>query len=1079
MEHDSLFELGPEQLDRLLSIGSEEDGPAETKEDDAAVSANNSDGLRPTASLAGVIEQPGGWIGRYRLLDIVGEGGMGIVYLAEQTEPIRRRVALKVIKPGMDSKHVIARFEAERQTLALLDHPNIAHVHDAGTTEAGRPYFVMEYVEGLPITDHCDKHKLRIEQRLRLFLQVCDAVQHAHQKGIIHRDIKPSNILVAAEGDKAIPKIIDFGIAKAIAAPLTECTLATADSRLLGTPEYMSPEQADMAEKDIDTRSDVYSLGMLLYELLTGVLPFDAPTLGEGGIEQVRKTIRETDPKTPSTRLARLGEQARQVADNRQTQATALAKRLHKELEWIPLKALRKERAERYRSVSELADDVENYLKGNPLIAGPLGKVYRAKKFIRRHKPWAIGIAAVLGVLIAGTVVSTVFYIMARQQAEIYRRSLYVRNTNLAYRYYLENNLGRVRDLLKACPEDLREWEWYYLWRVSNQSQMTFRGHKGKVGAVAFSPDGKRIVSAGADNRLQVWDADTGEQWRTLSGTAPIAFSPDGNWVVSGSGGNTLKLWDAESGAALGAFAGHEAGCYSVAFSPDGRQIVSGGEDKAVRVWDINSGEALRTFQGHERSVTSVVFSPDGRRVVSGSIDGTLKVWNAKNGNILKTIYGHGVGQIYSVAFNPNGTRIVFGGFSAPVRVLDANDYSELMTLEGGGGCRSIAFSPDGRRIAAGSVTATFRVWDAISGREPMLLKGHTGSVWSVAFSPDGQRIVSGSEDETVKVWDLNRIGHEMTLRGHEGPVLSVASGPEGRRIVSGGGDDTTLKLWDAVSGRLLMTLRGHTHTVRSVAFGPHGQRIVSGSQDGTIKVWNLNRISDPMTLQGPAGALNPVAFGPDGTCVVSGSGDDSTTLTLWDAVSGSVLMTLRGHTASVTSVAFSPDGERIVSGSEDGIIKVWDVGRRRELRTLEGHKGWVVCVAFSPNGKRIVSGSWDKTLKVWDADSASEPRTLTGHDKRVNSAAFSPDGKRIVSGSDDNTLKVWNAESGDELATLRGHTDYVRSVAFSPDGRRIVSAGAWDRTIKIWDIASREEVESELLTEKKGVTWIRKGVSE
>ena len=344
---------------------------------------------------------------------------MGVVYLAEQEGQIRRKVALKVIKPGMDSKRVIARFENERQALALLDHPNVAQVHDAGTTEAGRPYFVMEHVKGLPITDYCDRHKLSIEDRLRLFQQVCLAVHHAHQKGIIHRDIKPSNILVSAENDRSTPKIIDFGVAKAMSQPLTERTLFTEDSQLLGTPEYMSPEQAEMINEDIDTRSDIYSLGVLLYVLLAGVLPYDSQTFRAGGVEHIRKIIRETDPKTPSTRLTKLGEEAKKLAESRRTELAALAKCLHRELEWIPLKAMRKDRAERYRSASEMADDIENYLRGIPLLAGPPSAGYKLKKFVRRNPVLVGGIAAVLAVLATGVVVSTLFAVgQARARAE-------------------------------------------------------------------------------------------------------------------------------------------------------------------------------------------------------------------------------------------------------------------------------------------------------------------------------------------------------------------------------------------------------------------------------------------------------------------------------------------------------------------------------------------------------------------------------------------------------------------------------------------------------------------------------------
>jgi serine/threonine protein kinase/tetratricopeptide (TPR) repeat protein len=361
---------------------------------------------RPAAS-TGVDVGPGSVIGPYKLLEEIGEGGMGVVFMAEQTHTVRRRVALKVIKPGMDSRQVIARFEAERQALAMMEHPNIARVLDAGSTDSGRPYFVMELVRGVPITEYCDVNRLDAEHRLELFVTVCRAIQHAHQKGIIHRDIKPSNVMVTLQDGRPVAKVIDFGIAKAIEQKLTEKTLFTAYGQMIGTPAYMSPEQAEMGEVDVDTRSDIYSLGVLLYELLTGTTPIEATRLRTAGFSEIQRLIREQSPPRPSSRLSTLGAAATILAGNRGTDPGRLARFLAGDLDWIMMKALEKDRTRRYATAGDFAADVERFLRREAVVARPPSTMYRLATFARRHRVAVMAATAVMLALVAGTAVAT------------------------------------------------------------------------------------------------------------------------------------------------------------------------------------------------------------------------------------------------------------------------------------------------------------------------------------------------------------------------------------------------------------------------------------------------------------------------------------------------------------------------------------------------------------------------------------------------------------------------------------------------------------------------------------------------
>ena len=590
-----------------------------------------------TVAEPSVVEQAGAVIGPYKLLEQIGEGGFGVVFMAEQTQPVRRKVALKVLKPGMDTRQVVARFEAERQALALMDHPNIAHVFDGGETATGRPYFVMELVRGIPITDFCDQNHFAVRERLELFVTACQAVQHAHQKGIIHRDIKPTNVLVTMHDDKSVVKVIDFGIAKATGQQLTDKTLFTNFAQMIGTPLYMSPEQAQMSGLDVDTRSDIYALGVLLYELLTGTTPFDRERLKTLGYDEIRRIIREEEPAKPSTRISTLGQAAVTASANRGSDPKRLSQLFRGELDWIVMKALEKDRNRRYESASAFAADVQRYLHDEPVQACPPSALYRFRRFARRNKAVLAAATAVaaatfvaVGSLVGAVTVLADSNAQVKQEQKETKNALdrekqvnddllksverearikYCQNIQLADREMTADNIGRAEELLDECPTALRGWEWHYLKRRRHREPITFRGHSDWVCEVAFSPDGARAVSGSAISLiigdLKVWDTATGKTIRTLLGhlapVAGVAYSNDGKTIASAGWDGTVRLWDTSTGEPRHKLVGHTGYVSCVAISPDSRLVASGGGDQTVRLWEVHEKTALRWGDGYRR----------------------------------------------------------------------------------------------------------------------------------------------------------------------------------------------------------------------------------------------------------------------------------------------------------------------------------------------------------------------------------------------------------------------------------------------------------------------------------------------
>ncbi len=1018
--------------------------------------------------------QPDDRIDHYRLVRLIGHGGMGEVWLAEQTTPLRRSVALKLIRAGMYDKAVVHRFQAERQSLAIMDHPAIAKVFDAGTTPQGQPYLVMEFVPGLPITEYCDQQKLKIRDRIELFIQACDGVQHAHQKAIIHRDLKPANIMVVEVDGRAAPRIIDFGLAKLTTLAVAEQSIYTQLGQFLGTPGYMSPEQADPDQQDIDTRSDIYSLGVILYVLLTGLQPFEAQRRQKPQLHEWLRQLKEDDPPSLTEKLGAIGAAAAEIARARSTDPKQLTHELRGDLNWIASKAVARERERRYGTPSDLAGDLRRYLNDEPIEARPASSAYQLHKFLRRHRL----AAAIAGIVVAlGLVTSAAGLIAVRQKhAAEYQASQALKAqarllVQAAAQRLKDADVAGARGIIlevltnpaftQARSSDAMSV--FQEMRSADVQLAVLYGHEAEATFAAYSADGTRVVTASLDGTCRVWDALTGQPLAVLSGHDGVvwsaAFSPDGTRIVTAGSDKTARIWDASNGTPLAVIAGHGERVYSAAYSPDGTRILTASLDKTARIWDARTGAPIAILTGHADRIYTAAYSPDGKRIVTAAGDKSAKIWDAHSGSALFTLSGRGH-EINSAAYSPDGAYIVTASSEDTTRVWDARTGAPLATMFGNGDrANYAAYSPDGTRIVTASPDCNARIWDARSGVLLGVLSGHADSVTSAFYSPDGSRILTASYDTTARIWDARAGMPLAVLSGHDGTVNSAAYSPDGSRIVTASLDKTA-RTWDAATGKSQLTLE-HGDRVWSAAYSPDGAHIITASFDKTARIWDAHTGVTDAVLSGHADRVFSAAYSPDGTRIVTGSLDQ--TARIWDSHGGTALAVLTGHTGVVYTAAYSPDGTHIVTASSDKTARIWDAHSGASLVVLSGHDDDVTSAAYSPDNAHVVTASTDTTARVWEPQTGTAIAVLSGHADVVHYAAYSPDGRYIVTASDDKTARIWDAGTGMPLAVLAGHTENVTTAVYSPDGTRIVTASV-DRTARIWDSSVPASLSAQLI---------------
>jgi WD40 repeat protein/predicted Ser/Thr protein kinase len=1033
----------------------------------------------------------------YEILNEIGRGGMGVVYRARQLG-LKRFVALKMILVSRcATPEQMDRFQGEAEILARLPHPNVVQIHEVGDLE-GLPFFCMEYLEGGSLAEKVNGQPQPPQAVADLVERLARAVHAAHEQGIVHRDLKPANILLDGAG---VPKITDFGLAKHWREEAGQT-----GSHIVGTPSYLAPEQVRRGGVAIGPATDVYALGVILYELLTGRVPHQ----GENSMDTVLQVLHE-EPVPPSR----------------------LQPRLPADLETIALKCLSKQPRRRYASAAELADDLRRCLNREPIRARPTGSFERLARWCQRRPAVATMSAALFLVSVVGFV--GVFWQLRsaeaaravaeqeketadaqrgralqladdlRRQRDVAEWQTYRANIGAAMSAIQLHNVDSVRHYLAAAPEKHRNWEWAYLSGLLDPADTPFRGHEDKVLAVAFNPDGRFIASGSADRTVRLWEVATGREMAVLRGHEnpvwQVVFSPDGRRLASSEGPRTVRLWDPAAGTLVALLSdqsvepnaltfspdsrfvcvARERDVYlweattgklrqtfrhptrnggHLAFAPDSKRLFESTHDGMITAWDVESGQMIRTWQAHASDILALCISPDGQCLASASDfrESAVRLWDAASGRELATLAGHR-NAVHYLVFSHNGSRLVSVSWDQTARLWDRATGRSLAIFQHRGHVTHASFRPDDAQLVTRGDDRTLRLWDTQTGEPLTVLSNGSGiAERGTAFSPDGTRLACASYNHQVVVWDVGLLERNGVLRGHRSYVYDVAFSPDGTQVASAAWDGT-VRLWDATSQRQINLLKHEEASVQAVAWSSDGKRLVSVARGlrygsgGTISVWELaqGRLRYRRQVARTVLGETRVAVNRDASLVAVATHGASAEV--FELSSGQASRVFGEPQASSVDVAFSTDGRELATAERDGTVRLWNVATGSPVGVLRGHQEPVSCIRYSPDGEQIASAGMDHTVRLWDAKTRTEV-ALFSHGSGVFGLAFSPDCSRLATACQDNTIRLWDLGTHDEVMELPGHTDYVHAVAFSPDGTRLASCSG-DYTVRVWDTLS------------------------